>query len=58
MTCEHCHVDAGPTRREIMTRETLIQCLKPLSNQKHIPWIPQRMIAPEMNPDFQWFVIN
>ena len=21
-TCRHCHVDAGPTRREIMTRET------------------------------------
>ena len=21
-TCAHCHVDAGPHRREIMTRET------------------------------------
>ena len=21
-TCRHCHVDAGPTRTEIMTRET------------------------------------
>lgn len=22
MTCEHCHVDAGPGRREIMTKDT------------------------------------
>ena len=24
--CEHCHVDAGPDRKEIMTRETMQQC--------------------------------
>ncbi|NNG09849.1 MAG: radical SAM protein, partial [Arenibacter sp.] len=23
--CEHCHVDAGPDRKEIMTRETMEQ---------------------------------
>ena len=22
-TCAHCHVDAGPERREVMTRETM-----------------------------------
>ena len=26
--CEHCHVDAGPDRKEIMTRETMQQCLE------------------------------
>ena len=26
-TCGHCHVDAGPDRKEIMTKETLQQCL-------------------------------
>ena len=26
--CEHCHVDAGPDRKEIMTRETMAQCLE------------------------------
>ncbi|HNM09296.1 MAG TPA: arsenosugar biosynthesis radical SAM protein ArsS, partial [Chitinophagales bacterium] len=26
-TCAHCHVDAGPDRKEIMTRETMQQCL-------------------------------
>ncbi|MDG1040194.1 MAG: radical SAM protein, partial [Polaribacter sp.] len=25
--CEHCHVDAGPDRKEIMTLETMNQCL-------------------------------
>ena len=26
--CEHCHVDAGPDRTEIMTRETMQECLE------------------------------
>ena len=26
--CEHCHVDAGPDRKEIMTREIMKQCLE------------------------------
>lgn len=26
--CEHCHVDAGPDRKEIMTKDTMLQCLK------------------------------
>ena len=26
--CAHCHVDAGPDRKEIMTRETMEQCLE------------------------------
>ena len=25
--CSHCHVDAGPDRKEIMTRETMRLCL-------------------------------
>ena len=25
--CEHCHVDAGPDRKEIMTKETMQQIL-------------------------------
>ncbi len=29
-TCAHCHVDAGPDRDEIMTRETMQYCLKAL----------------------------
>lgn len=26
--CDHCHVDAGPDRKEIMTRATMEQCLE------------------------------
>ena len=30
-TCRHCHVDAGPDRREVMTRQVMEQCLDVLS---------------------------
>ena len=29
--CAHCHVDAGPDRKEIMTWETMQQCLEAIS---------------------------
>jgi len=53
--CEHCHVDAGPDRKEIMTRETMIQCLEVIRNTgAHT--LDLTGGAPEMNPDFRWFV--
>jgi radical SAM/Cys-rich protein len=54
-TCRHCHVDAGPERREIMSRETLAACLDVLARTA-IPVIDITGGAPEMNPDFRWFV--
>ena len=30
--CAHCHVDAGPDRKEIMTLETMQQCLEVIKN--------------------------
>ena len=53
--CHHCHVDAGPDRREIMTRETLEHCLKTVARHK-ISTVDLTGGAPEMNPDFRWFV--
>ncbi|MCB9236033.1 MAG: arsenosugar biosynthesis radical SAM protein ArsS [Bacteroidia bacterium] len=53
--CKHCHVDAGPDRREIMTRETMEHCLEVL-RRTHIPTVDLTGGAPEMNPDFRWFV--
>ena len=53
--CRHCHVDAGPDRKEIMTRETMQQCLDALA-QTDIPVVDLTGGAPEMNPDFRWFV--
>lgn len=53
--CKHCHVDAGPDRKEIMTRETMQQCLDALAlTTAHTVDITGG--APEMNPDFRWFV--
>lgn len=53
--CKHCHVDAGPDRKEIMTRETMQQILDAMEG------VPVKTVdltggAPEMNPDFRWFV--
>lgn len=53
--CRHCHVDAGPDRREIMTRETFEQCLQALAST-NIPKVDITGGAPEMNPHFRWFV--
>jgi len=53
--CAHCHVDAGPDRKEIMTRETMEQCLKALEGTD-ISTIDLTGGAPEMNPHFRWFV--
>ncbi|GAB3575152.1 radical SAM/Cys-rich domain protein [Hymenobacter daeguensis] len=53
--CKHCHVDAGPDRKEIMTRATMQHCLNVLA-QTDIPTVDLTGGAPEMNPDFRWFV--
>ena len=54
-TCRHCHVDAGPDRREVMTRETMAQCLAAL-RRTAIPTVDITGGAPELNPDFRWLV--
>src|SRR6202051_443937 len=54
-TCNHCHVDAGPDRKEIMTRETMQFCLDALKTSD-IRNVDLTGGAPEMNPNFRWFV--
>lgn len=53
--CEHCHVDAGPDRKEIMTKETMLQCLEVIKKTK-AHTLDLTGGAPEMNPHFRWFV--
>lgn len=53
--CEHCHVDAGPDRKEIMDKETMQHCLEVAKNPQ-IKTIDLTGGAPEMNPNFRWFV--
>jgi len=55
LTCVHCHVNAGPRRKEIITRETI---------DRVIDWLAKTDIrivdltggAPEMIPDFRYFI--
>ena len=54
-TCRHCHVDAGPDRREVMSRETMQLCLDTLARSA-IPTVDITGGAPELNPDFRWLV--
>ena len=54
-TCRHCHVDAGPDRREVMCRETMQDCLDVLA-RTDIPTLDITGGAPEMNPHFRWLV--
>ncbi|MEQ8904405.1 arsenosugar biosynthesis radical SAM (seleno)protein ArsS [Ekhidna sp.] len=53
--CAHCHVDAGPDRKEIMTKETMQQCLDAIQDTD-IKIVDLTGGAPEMNPHFRWFV--
>jgi radical SAM/Cys-rich protein len=55
LRCTHCHVDARPDRTEVMTRDTMRQCIDALVAN------PIRTLditggAPEMNPDFRWLI--
>lgn len=53
--CAHCHVDAGPDRKEMMNRTTLEDCLRVMQNHK-IETVDLTGGAPEMHPEFRWFV--
>lgn len=54
--CTHCHVDAGPDRKEIMTRETMEIIVEILRLNPNYKVVDMTGGAPEMNPNFRWFV--
>ena len=54
-TCRHCHVDAGPDRIEVMSRETAEECIEALRRYA-IPSVDITGGAPELNPHFGWLV--
>jgi len=56
-TCRHCHVDAGPERKESMSAETVELCLRTLA-QTSIPTVDITGGAPEMNPHFRRIVME
>jgi len=53
--CSHCHVDAGPDRKEIMTWETMEMILDILRTTS-VNTLDLTGGAPEMNPHFRRFV--
>ena len=55
LTCVHCHVNAGPKRKEIMTRTT-IDCIVDWLAKTEIPTVDLTGGAPEMIPDFRYFI--
>jgi radical SAM/Cys-rich protein len=55
LTCVHCHVNAGPKRKEIMTRGTIDRIIDWLA-KTDIPIVDLTGGAPEMIPDFRYFI--
>src|ERR1043166_230606 len=55
LTCVHCHVNAGPKRKEIMTRATIDRITDWLA-KTDIPTVDLTGGAPEMIPDFRYFI--
>lgn len=53
--CKHCHVDAGPDRKEIMPLEILEACLETVKRYE-IKTVDLTGGAPEMHPYFLWFL--
>jgi radical SAM/Cys-rich protein len=53
--CIHCHVESGPTRTEMMSRQTVEAVLRFLAGTK-IPTVDITGGAPELNPQFDFMV--
>jgi radical SAM/Cys-rich protein len=53
--CHHCHVNAGPDRREMMARETIDDVLRVLAARR-ISTLDVTGGAPELNPHFRHLV--
>lgn len=53
--CLHCHVEAGPGRKEMMARETVEAILRFLEGTD-IPTVDITGGAPELNPHFDYLV--
>jgi len=55
IACVHCHVNAGPTRKELMDRDTMQLALE-FAHRHAIRTLDLTGGSPEMNPHFRWLV--
>jgi radical SAM/Cys-rich protein len=53
--CRHCHLAAGPTRAEQMSRETIEEVVRAVARAA-IPVVDLTGGAPEINPHFEYLV--
>jgi len=56
--CGHCHVEAGPSRTEEMTRETAALVIEALRRHPGITTLDITGGAPELNPSFEFLVVE
>lgn len=56
LTCTHCHVNAGPSRRESLSRESMDRILDWLGRTR-IPTVDLTGGAPEMHPHFRELIL-
>ncbi len=56
-TCRHCHVDAGPDKKEVMTRP-VIEAVLTFLERYRIPTFDITGGAPELHPDFREIVVR
>ena len=53
--CQHCHLDAGPDRKENMTRETLLEVVD-YARRGHFDMVDITGGAPELNPHVETLI--
>jgi len=57
LSCLHCHVNAGPTRKELMNKQTIDDVFA-FIDQQGIKTLDLTGGAPEMNPHFEYVVLE
>jgi radical SAM/Cys-rich protein len=55
LSCQHCHVNAGPHRKELMSRETMQTAIHVIDKYQ-LETLDLTGGSPEMNPHFSWLV--
>ena len=54
--CHHCHVNAGPKRKEIIQRNVFEKIISLLKKKNSVDTIDITGGAPELNPHFRFFI--
>jgi radical SAM/Cys-rich protein len=57
LSCLHCHVNAGPTRTELMSKANIDQLITLFANHSSIHTLDLTGGAPEMHPHFKTLVL-